>query len=78
MANQAMVQRPSDQPLYDYYWGSGFLPSRFQGVRFRNASERVLDVALDGEIAARIPAAFEVASEGLRVVTPLTFAGGHR
>ena len=42
------------------------------------SSERVLDVALDGEIAARIPAAFEVASEGLRVVTPLTFAGGHR
>ncbi len=33
---------PSDQPLYDYYWGAGFLPSRFQGVRFRNASERVL------------------------------------
>jgi hypothetical protein len=36
------MQRPSDQPLYDYYWGSGFLPSRFQGVRFRNSSEPVL------------------------------------
>jgi len=36
------MQRPSDQPLYDYYWGSGFLPSRFQGVRFRNANEPVL------------------------------------
>jgi hypothetical protein len=36
------LQRPSDQPLYDYYWGSGFLPSRFQGVRFRNSSEPVL------------------------------------
>ncbi|MFO0953336.1 MAG: DUF1501 domain-containing protein [Isosphaeraceae bacterium] len=36
------MQRPSDQPLYDYYWGSGFLPSRHQGVRFRNASEPVL------------------------------------
>lgn len=36
------MQRPSDQPLYDYYWGSGFLPSRYQGVRFRNASEPVL------------------------------------
>jgi hypothetical protein len=36
------MQRPSDQPLYDYYWGSGFLPTRFQGVRFRNAAEPVL------------------------------------
>jgi len=36
------MQRPSDQPLYDYYWGSGFLPSRYQGVKFRNAQERVL------------------------------------
>jgi hypothetical protein len=26
------MQRPSDQPLYDHYWGSGFLPSRYQGV----------------------------------------------
>ena len=24
------------QLFFDYYWGSGFLPSRFQGVRFRN------------------------------------------
>lgn len=36
------MQRPSDQPLYDYYWGSGFLPTRYQGVRFRNAAEPVL------------------------------------
>jgi hypothetical protein len=34
--------RPSDQPLYDYYWGSGFLPSSYQGVKFRNAREPVL------------------------------------
>ncbi|MEK0446415.1 MAG: hypothetical protein RLZZ399_1736 [Verrucomicrobiota bacterium] len=34
--------RPSDQPLYDYYWGSGFLPSSYQGVKFRNAKEPVL------------------------------------
>src|SRR5262249_34955007 len=27
------MQRPSDQPLYDHYWGSGFLPSRYQGVK---------------------------------------------
>ncbi|MFO0902413.1 MAG: DUF1501 domain-containing protein [Pirellulales bacterium] len=36
------MQRPSDQPLYDYYWGSGFLPTRYQGVRLRNAAEPVL------------------------------------
>lgn len=36
------MKRPSDQPLYDHYWGSGFLPSRFQGVKLRNAKEPVL------------------------------------
>ena len=34
--------RPSDQPLYDHYWGSGFLPSRYQGVKLRSAKEPVL------------------------------------
>ncbi|MBL8239319.1 MAG: DUF1501 domain-containing protein [Bryobacterales bacterium] len=34
--------RPSDQPLYDHYWGSGFLPSRYQGVKLRNAKDPVL------------------------------------
>ena len=29
------------QLFYDYYWGSGFLPSRFQGVRFRNTGDPV-------------------------------------
>ncbi|MGF1579256.1 MAG: DUF1501 domain-containing protein [Gemmataceae bacterium] len=36
------MQRPSDQPLYEYYWGAGFLPSRYQGVRLRSGRERVL------------------------------------
>ena len=36
------MQRPSDQPLYDHYWGSGFLPSRFQGVKLRSAKDPVL------------------------------------
>ena len=31
-----------DQPLYDRLWGSGFLPSRYQGVKFHNNQERVL------------------------------------
>lgn len=29
------------QLFYDFYWGSGFLPSRYQGVRFRNTGELV-------------------------------------
>ncbi len=34
-----------DQPLYDRLWGSGFLPARFQGVKFRNQGTPVLDLA---------------------------------
>ena len=29
------------QLFFDYYWGSGFLPSRFQGVRFQNTGDLV-------------------------------------
>jgi hypothetical protein len=36
------MQRPSDQPLYDHYWGSGFLPSKHQGVKLRNSRDPVL------------------------------------
>lgn len=32
------------QPLYDRLWGSGFLPSVFQGVKFRNQGAPVLDI----------------------------------
>ncbi|MFO1063933.1 MAG: DUF1501 domain-containing protein [Pirellulales bacterium] len=31
-----------DQPLYSRLWGSGFLPSEFQGVQFRSGKEPVL------------------------------------
>jgi hypothetical protein len=34
--------RRDDQPLYDRLWGSGFLPTQHQGVRFRNAGDPVL------------------------------------
>jgi len=34
--------RPNDQPLYDRLWGSGFLPSRYQGVKFRSYGDPVL------------------------------------
>ena len=30
------------QPLYDRLWGSGFLPSRYQGVKFRSQGDPVL------------------------------------
>jgi hypothetical protein len=30
------------QPLYDRLWSSGFLPSRFQGVKFRSVGDPVL------------------------------------
>jgi hypothetical protein len=31
-----------DQPLYSRLWGSGFLPSQYQGVHFRSGKEPVL------------------------------------
>jgi hypothetical protein len=31
-----------DQPLYDRLWGSGFLASRYQGVKFHNGPDPVL------------------------------------
>ncbi len=30
------------QIFYDFYWGSGFLPSRYQGVKFRSSGDPVL------------------------------------
>ncbi|HIE98020.1 MAG TPA: DUF1501 domain-containing protein [Planctomycetes bacterium] len=30
------------QIFYDFYWGSGFLPSQFQGVKFRSGGDPVL------------------------------------
>lgn len=36
------MERPSDQPLYEHYWGNGFLPSDYQGVKLRSAADPVL------------------------------------
>ena len=33
------------QIFYDFYWGSGFLPSRFQGVKLRGSGDPVLYVS---------------------------------
>lgn len=35
----------ADQPLFSRLWGSGFLPSRYQGVRFRSGGDPVLYLA---------------------------------
>jgi hypothetical protein len=35
----------TDQPLYDRLWGSGFLPTRYQGVKLRGGREPVLYLA---------------------------------
>ena len=34
--------KESDQPLYTRLWGSGFLPSEYQGVQFRGGGDPVL------------------------------------
>ncbi len=33
---------PNDQPLADRQWGSGFLPTKYQGVKFRSMGDPVL------------------------------------
>ncbi|MFN7996867.1 MAG: DUF1501 domain-containing protein [Bryobacteraceae bacterium] len=33
---------PNDQPLADRQWGSGFLPTKYQGVKFRSTGDPVL------------------------------------
>ena len=34
-------EKTCGQLFFDYYWGSGFLPSRYQGVRFRSGGDPV-------------------------------------
>ncbi len=45
----AMTSRDKEascgQIFYDYYWGSGFLPSKYQGVKFRGSGDPVLYVS---------------------------------
>jgi hypothetical protein len=38
----AMTSSSGGQPLYDRLWGAGFLPSQYQGVRFRSGKDPVL------------------------------------
>jgi hypothetical protein len=41
LISQANALNP-DQPLFSRLWGSGFLPSKYQGVKFRSGSDPVL------------------------------------
>jgi hypothetical protein len=44
----AAGQKIGDQPLADRVWGSGFLPSSYQGVRFRSGADPVLHLSNPG------------------------------
>jgi hypothetical protein len=57
MASQG-TGNPNDQPLYDRLWGSGFLPTKYQGIKFRSVGDPVLYLSnppgLGGEARRRI------------------------
>ena len=42
------------QIFYDFYWGSGFLPSKYQGVKFRGNGEPVLYLGNPDGISAPV------------------------
>jgi len=42
------------QIFYDFYWGSGFLPSEFQAVRFRGGNEPVLYLSNPQGVSAKV------------------------
>jgi hypothetical protein len=46
--------RPVDQPLYDRLWGSGFLPTSYQGVKFRSGGDPVLYLSNPPGVDARV------------------------
>ncbi|NQV23119.1 MAG: DUF1501 domain-containing protein [Rhodopirellula sp.] len=48
----AMISGSGGQPLYDRLWGSGFLPSKYQGVKFRSVGDPVLYLSNPGGVDA--------------------------
>src|SRR4051794_6554073 len=42
------------QIFYDYYWGSGFLPTKYQGVKFRPGGDPVLYLSNPPGMSARV------------------------
>ena len=47
--------RGQSQALYDRLWGSGFLPSKHQGVKFRSSGDPVLYLSNPRRFAGRAP-----------------------
>lgn len=50
----AMVSGSGGQPLYDRLWGNGFLPSKFQGVKFRSVGDPVLFLSNPSGLQANV------------------------
>jgi hypothetical protein len=46
--------RTCGQLFFDYYWGSGFIPSKYQGVRFRTEGEPVLYLSNPAGMSAEL------------------------
>lgn len=44
-------QASCGQIFYDFYWGNGYLPSKYQGVKFRGAGDPVLYLSNPGGIS---------------------------
>ena len=42
------------QIFYDFYWGSGFLPTKFQGVKFRGSGDPVLYLSNPNGMSATV------------------------
>ncbi|MCG8584367.1 MAG: DUF1501 domain-containing protein, partial [Pirellulales bacterium] len=47
-------QASCGQIFYDYYWGNGFLPSKFQGVQFRGSGDPVLYLTNPNGISRKV------------------------
>ena len=50
----AMVSGSGGQPLYDRLWGSGFLPTKYAGVKFRSTGDPVLFLSNPPGISSRV------------------------
>jgi hypothetical protein len=64
---------PNDQPLFSRLWGSGFLPTEHQGVRFRSGKDPVLYLSnpagIDGTTRRNMLDAVAGINRGLRETT---------
>jgi hypothetical protein len=65
---------PGDQPLYDRLWGSGFLPTRYQGVKFRSGRSGAVPVQTPRHERRRAPRYLD----DLAQLNELKLLGGRR